>query len=828
MANATTSLLDRALAEIPVCASDLGGFCIEQPSSGKGVVLFDNFNACSFSFINLPGINLVPTWLLVVMWGLFLIWVFFGVAVISDAFVENVEVICSSTRMFKRKDARGNDVYREEPVWNWAVANITLLAVGTSSPEILLALVETLRDLGKEAGEIGPSCIVGSAAYNFLIIIAVCTVSLPAGVFKKIEHTKVFMWTTSWSLWAYVWIWLVYKAISPNSVEVWEAFVTLGFMPLFVWSTWMVDTRGWNWLQASKNAVVPDDELEGDPEDPKLSDRETPRVSARGSAHARVPKLHSIMYYRQLAVQRMAGFGASSLKNIPLAAASAAPMEVPTLSCDSGRMDAAVLDGMARSVTKVLFKSAEMSVLESQQEAIVQVMRMHGDVNSTVTVNYTCKDDTAVSGLDYEPCEGQLVFGPGEMVKEIVVKIVDDDMSEPDVQFSVFLKDARVQGGGDIVVLRSSTIVTIVDDDDSGVITFQLPTWEAGSEDPHAKITVIRRNGTDGKVSVEYATQDGQAIAGKHFESTSGTLVFSSGETIKHIFVPLLPVDNADLITSMLAFRLTLANPSGGAVLGLRKDCRVIIAQGSKISPSSATSPEEGDGKEASFNLWSAWEKQFQDAILPEYDPDEGVSVWMAIVLHYISITFKLLSACIPPAQWRSGYPGLLASLAMLGALMSIVQEVAEQFGCAVGLSALMNGMSIVALGTSLPDTYASRMAAINDDTADAAIGNVMGSNAVNVFLGLGIPWVIASVYYEVKGQIYQVKAGALGFSIVLFAVFMLAGMCVVLFRRRQGGELGGSTRDQWITFALLSTMWLLFLTLSGLQDYGHIDSGSL
>lgn len=27
------------------------------------------------------------------------------------------------------------------------------------------------------------------------------------------------------------------------------------------------------------------------------------------------------------------------------------------------------------------------------------------------------------------------------------------------------------------------------------------------------------------------------------------------------------------------------------------------------------------------------------------------------------------------------------------------------------------------------------------DETADAAIGNVMGSNCVNVFLGLGIPW---------------------------------------------------------------------------------------
>jgi solute carrier family 8 (sodium/calcium exchanger) len=34
-------------------------------------------------------------------------------------------------------------------------------------------------------------------------------------------------------------------------------------------------------------------------------------------------------------------------------------------------------------------------------------------------------------------------------------------------------------------------------------------------------------------------------------------------------------------------------------------------------------------------------------------------------------------------------------------------------------------------------DTFASKVAAIEDDTADASVGNVTGSNAVNVFLGM-------------------------------------------------------------------------------------------
>jgi solute carrier family 8 (sodium/calcium exchanger) len=38
-----------------------------------------------------------------------------------------------------------------------------------------------------------------------------------------------------------------------------------------------------------------------------------------------------------------------------------------------------------------------------------------------------------------------------------------------------------------------------------------------------------------------------------------------------------------------------------------------------------------------------------------------------------------------------------------------------------------------------------------NDPNADAAIGNITGSNSVNVFLGLGTPWLIGSCYYKSK-----------------------------------------------------------------------------
>jgi solute carrier family 8 (sodium/calcium exchanger) len=45
----------------------------------------------------------------------------------------------------------------------------------------------------------------------------------------------------------------------------------------------------------------------------------------------------------------------------------------------------------------------------------------------------------------------------------------------------------------------------------------------------------------------------------------------------------------------------------------------------------------------------------------------------------------------------------------------------------------MVTSLSLVALGTSLPDTFASMLAIKADDNADNAIGNVTGSNSVNV-----------------------------------------------------------------------------------------------
>lgn len=103
-------------------------------------------------------------------------------------------------------------------------------------------------------------------------------------------------------------------------------------------------------------------------------------------------------------------------------------------------------------------------------------------------------------------------------------------------------------------------------------------------------------------------------------------------------------------------------------------------------------------------------------------------------------IYWKVFLALIPPTNWNNGKVSFFVSLLFIGLLTAVVGELAVMFGCCVGLKDAVTGITFVALGTSVPDTFASRIAAVSDKTADAAIGNVTGSNSVNVFLGLGLP----------------------------------------------------------------------------------------
>lgn len=129
-----------------------------------------------------------------------------------------------------------------------------------------------------------------------------------------------------------------------------------------------------------------------------------------------------------------------------------------------------------------------------------------------------------------------------------------------------------------------------------------------------------------------------------------------------------------------------------------------------------------------------------------------------------------------------------------------------------------------MALGTSLPDLFASKAAATSEKYADNAVGNVTGSNSVNVFLGLGLPWTIAAIYHAAKGTVFAVDSGDLGFSVAVYSAVAFAGLALIILRRFLSlfgnAELGGPAIPKYMSGGFLITLWFVYIILSSLKAY--------
>jgi len=99
----------------------------------------------------------------------------------------------------------------------------------------------------------------------------------------------------------------------------------------------------------------------------------------------------------------------------------------------------------------------------------------------------------------------------------------------------------------------------------------------------------------------------------------------------------------------------------------------------------------------------------------PQLDQDnliiDNVTLFEGI-FHFCTILWKFIFALVPPTRYGGGTPSFLVALTFIGAITAIVEQFATLFGCAIGLDQSITAITIVALGTSLPDTFASKTAA--------------------------------------------------------------------------------------------------------------------
>ncbi|KAJ8605365.1 hypothetical protein CTAYLR_002366 [Chrysophaeum taylorii] len=872
-----------------------------------------------------------------------LIWAFLGVSIVADIFMAAIETITSAEKKIK-----GTDIVVK--VWNPTVANLTLMALGSSAPEILLSVIEIMSN-GFFTGDLGPSTIVGSASFNLLVITAICVTALPDGEMRAIEDTGVFRTTSFFSIFAYVWLLIILMGPwSPDVVELWEAVLTFMFFPLLVLLAYGADKK---WFKLSAR-VSPQ-----------------PHVVQLGGTHYHPYEFSEILKKinsEDLTKEEQAeliGRLALQVKNKPSRAVmrmnairmmTAQKRKTPKLIQPS---DHRKLLSKAKSTKdfqpRVYFSDVNgdmnprFAFLENDKNSTLGVMR--NPAHGSMKVKWATRDGTAKAGDDYEKAEGVLTFEDGEVFKEIEIKLHDDEATEDDECFYVDLlemhfKDESKEQTYHQLGPGATAEVTIIDDDEPGEIGFlddnivfspavvapmpadtittspvavatgssssssSLPLRDEDAEDQqqqrdederqqqpafaaaaaaaagsaaaaaaaaddtvsqskvarivvseaceNALVKVRRINGSTGDISCEYETVDGTAVQSVDYRPKRGKLCFKSHEVEKSILVPII---NNHAFEGSKEFHLKLSNLQGPSRASFHERRKlVVVIEADKETKELLQDVQKYVAEhESTYTAvgTDSWFKQFQQALFvnggDDGDDFERPGAFQ-YVMHALTLPWKLLFAFVPPTCYCGGWACFVVALVMIGIVTAFVGDLAALFGCQIGLPDTITAITFVALGTSLPDAFASKAAALSDDNADASVGNVTGSNSVNVFLGLGLPWTIASIYWSggfasdkakkkwhnryggrdndgsggSKGPrggrkigedtpiAFVVPAGDLGLSVMAFVCCGLSCLVTLAYRRKKyGAELGGPKSSAKLHAAFFVALWFTYIAIS-------------
>ncbi|XP_061452513.1 sodium/calcium exchanger 2 isoform X3 [Rhineura floridana] len=849
-----------------------------------------------------------------------MMYMFLGVSIIADRFMASIEVITSKEKEITITKSNGETSIGTVRIWNETVSNLTLMALGSSAPEILLSVIEVCGH-NFQAGELGPGTIVGSAAFNMFVVIAVCVYVIPHGESRKIKHLRVFFVTASWSIFAYIWLYLILAVFSPGIVQVWEALLTLIFFPVCVVFAWMADKRllfykyvykryradprsgiiiGTEgefpkgiemdgsfvandhresvFVDGSAASVSPlpiatqeEKELDESRKEviqilkdlkQKHPDKELDQLVEMANYYALLHQQKSRAFYRIQATRMMTGAGNILKKHVSeFSKKSVNLLEVPSEA------------DVEENYSKIFFEPCMYHCLENCGSVTLTVAcQQGGDTYNTFYVDYKTEDGSAKAGSDYEYSEGTLIFKPGETQKELKIGIIDDDIFEEDEHFFVRLLNLRVGDAegmfesdsadhpkGRLVAPLVAT-VTILDDDHAGIFTFQDKLLRVSECQGTLEVKVIRSSGARGTVMVPYQTVEGTARGGGvDYEDSCGELEFKDDETVKSLYVKIVDVEEYEKKDS---FFIELGQPRwlkrGISALTLDADKKLSAEEEEARRIAEMGQPILGENSrleviiEESYDFKNtvdklikktnlalvigthSWREQFLEAITvsaagdeeeEEDGREERLPSCFDYVMHFLTVFWKVLFACVPPTEYWNGWACFSVSILVIGVLTAFIGDLASHFGCTVGLKDSVNAVVFVALGTSIPDTFASKVAALQDQCADASIGNVTGSNAVNVFLGLGVAWSVAAIYWAFQGKNFEVQKGNLAFSVTLFTIFAFVCISVLMYRRRPhiGGELGGPRTAKILTTCLFMGLWLLYILFASLEAYCHI-----
>lgn len=151
------------------------------------------------------------------------------------------------------------------------------------------------------------------------------------------------------------------------------------------------------------------------------------------------------------------------------------------------------------------------------------------------------------------------------------------------------------------------------------------------------------------------------------------------------------------------------------------------------------------------LTLALAWDQQL--------DRTDGAVLFAGILIYTAYLIFKArqerpaaveMDTTEPPSHPLKSLLQVLGGLVLLVLGAQGLVEGATELARALGLSELVIGLTIVAVGTSLPELATSAVAALRGER-DIAVGNIVGSNIFNLFAVLGLASLVSPTAINVS-----------------------------------------------------------------------------
>jgi len=166
-------------------------------------------------------------------------------------------------------------------------------------------------------------------------------------------------------------------------------------------------------------------------------------------------------------------------------------------------------------------------------------------------------------------------------------------------------------------------------------------------------------------------------------------------------------------------------------------------------------------------------------------------------------------------ARWTNFYPLTLLMVVVWFYLLSdLFVFSSDKCGCIIGIPADWMGLTFGAIGTSLPNLFASMLVA-KQGQGNMAVSNAFGSNVFNIFMALGIPWCVATIILN-PGNAYAVPSDAIKSAVILLLAFLLLFIIVMIYSRMMLSKRIGS---------IFLVFYLVFIVYETLTSFNVIPS---